>query len=374
MFGKHLKIDMQIVFRTDASVEIGTGHVMRCLTLADALRSKGAECVFLSRLHAGHLFETIIQRGHEVISLSAKKKPITIPANTNEQHALWLGTDWSTDSMETLKALEGKAIDWLVIDHYALDYRWEKSLKPTVSHIMVIDDLADRPHDCDLLLDQNLGRIEQDYKFLLPNHTVKLLGPQYALLRPEFGELRAQSLQRRSETPPFKNLLIMMGGVDKNNLTGDVLAALYDCKLPKESCITVIMGTHAPWLAQIQIQAAQMPWPTRVLVNVDDIAKLMAESDLAIGAGGGAAWERCSLGLPSLVLVLASNQAHVAQSLQKTGAADALFIFENLKKASQKFISKISDKQALLEMVQSAAAVTDGAGSTRVVQKILDYA
>lgn len=366
---------MHVAFRTDASLQMGTGHVMRCLTLADALRERGGNCTFVCRPHLGHLLALVTQRGHQALALPELQEGAELNRN-DTAHAHWLGTDWATDAQDTQQAISactgGQPVDWLVVDHYALDARWEESLRPQAKRIMVIDDLADRPHACDLLLDQNLGRTEADYGGLLNGKTTILVGPQYALLRPEFAALRAQSLARRQTNPQLRRLLITMGGVDKDNATGQVLAALQSCNLPVDLRVTVVLGPHAPWLAQVQAQAAQMMWPTEVFVGVDNMAQLMAESDLAIGAAGGSAWERCSLGLPSLVLVLAQNQLQGAVALQVAGAAVAMESQQQITNffASQQSASEV--KEVLNKLSQAAAAATDGEGCQRAVKRILE--
>ncbi len=309
---------MHIAFRTDASLQIGTGHVMRCLTLADALRERGAQSTFICRPHAGHLLDLIQRRGHTAKALAPADDAFTAPADPT--HAKWLGTDWASDAAQTQQALGEQVVDWLVVDHYALDRRWEQTMRPHTRRIMAIDDLADRPHDCDLLLDQNLGRQAKDYGGLLSRHTQTLIGPPYALLRPEFAQWRELSLHRRAQ-PQLKNLLITMGGVDQTNATGQVLDALTHCELPADLRITVVMGPTAPWLSQIQAQATAMPRPTQVLAGVSNMAQLMAESDLCIGAAGSTSWERCCLGLPAIQLVLADNQKEAALALTEMSAA-----------------------------------------------------
>lgn len=366
-----------IAFRVDASLDVGTGHVMRCLTLADALRERGENCSFVCRPHQGHLLDIIAQHGHQGLALPMLQQG----AQSNHKgtaHAHWLGTDWATDAQDTQQALivhiGRRPVDWLVVDHYALDARWEEALRPQAKRIMVIDDLADRPHACDLLLDQNLGREESDYCGLLKGKTTTLVGMQYALMRPEFAALRVQSLARRQSKSQLRRLLITIGGVDKNNATGQVLAALQSCKLPADLCVTVVMGPHAPWLAQVQAQATQMPWPTEVLVGVDNMAQLMAESDLAIGAAGGTAWERCSLGLPSLVLVLAKNQLPGAVALQKAGAAVAVETKQQITEFLESLQTAAMAKGVLNKLSVAAAAVTNGEGCQRTVKHMLESA
>jgi UDP-2,4-diacetamido-2,4,6-trideoxy-beta-L-altropyranose hydrolase len=359
---------LKIVFRTDASLQIGTGHVMRCLTLADALRERGARCTFICRPQSGHLLDMVTQRGHHAVALP-NGGTTTHHMQADLVHAAWLGTDWQTDAQQTSEALGNDSVDWLVVDHYALDLRWEHALRPHCQNLMVIDDLADRHHDCDVLLDQNLGRSAQDYGGLLKPHTTTYIGPQYALLRPEFAQLRSQSLARRTQ-PQLKHLLITMGGVDKDNVTGQVLKALSACHLPPDLRITVVMGPHAPCLADIQQQAAQMQGPTQVLVGVNAMAQLMADSDLCIGAAGGTSWERCCLGLPTLLLVLADNQLPGAQALEKAGVAMVVGNAQNVSQVFEKHMQSGASVQ-LKNWALASAAVTDGLGVQRIVAAML---
>lgn len=358
---------MHLAFRADASLQIGTGHVMRCLTLADALRERGAQSTFICRPHSGHLLDLIQQRGHKAKALAPADDGFT--ASAEPTHAKWLGTDWARDAEQTQQAMGNQGVDWLVVDHYALDIRWEQSLRPHTRRIMAIDDLADRQHDCDLLLDQNLGRQAQDYEGLACGQTQILIGPAYALLRPEFVQWREHSLQRRAQ-PELKNLLITMGGVDQVNATGQVLDGLTSCELPLGLRITVVMGSTAPWLTQVQAQAAAMPRPTQVLSGVSNMAQIMAESDLCIGAAGGSAWERCALGLPTLVLILAANQQAGAMALQVHGAARRV---EDVKQILNQLTALFSDDKshaALKEMSQAAAKLTAGDGAMQVLERL----
>ncbi len=365
---------MNVALRTDASMNIGTGHVMRCLTLADALSELGAVCVFVCRPHQGHLMALILQRGHKVLALPELQGIMQLMCH-NTLHAHWLGTDWATDAQDTRQALSnymgGLSVDWLVVDHYALDAHWELALRPQAKHIMIIDDLADRPHACDLLLDQNLGRSEQDYANLLKGRPTTLVGPQYALLRPNFAALRAQTLARRQNKPYLSRLLVTMGGVDKDNITSQVLTALQNCTMPSDLSLTVVMGLHSPWLEQVQALAKQMPWPTEVLVGIDNMAQIMAESDFCIGAAGSTSWERCCLGLPTLMLVLAPNQIAAAKAIMATNSVWMLERTDELSKNMSEFFSKLSINSALKTASAAASSICDGSGTARVTKLLV---
>lgn len=356
-----------IGFRVDASIQIGTGHVMRCLTLADALREHGVQSLFFCRTHAGHLIDLIEQRGYDVSVLPALTGEYVLAADA-PAHAPWLGTNWAMDAAATCDGLGQVFLDWMVVDHYALDWHWERAMRPRCRRLMVIDDLADRPHDCDLLLDQNLGRSKGDYEDLLPPYTKRLIGPHYALLRAEFAQWRPFSLARRVNAQ-LQNLLITMGGVDKDNATGRVLKALQTSPLPRDLKITVVMGPHAPWLKNVCDQSAQLPWPTQVLVGIRNMAELMANSDLAIGAAGSTSWERCCLGLPTIQMVLADNQQAIADALAHSGAtltADA----SNLP-AVLSTVGLVAPFQSLETMSNAAAQHTTGRGALKVAAYLI---
>jgi UDP-2,4-diacetamido-2,4,6-trideoxy-beta-L-altropyranose hydrolase len=346
---------------------------MRCLSLADALRARGASCMFLCREHPGHLQNLIAGRGYDAVLLPYRagdavqaSAPAPAPA-----HAHWLGTDWATDAADTAAALNDGMVDWIVVDHYALDSRWEQAARAWCRRLMVIDDLADRAHDCDLLLDQNLGRAAFDYRDLVPSGASMLIGTEFALLRPQFAEARCASLGRRSD-PKLKRILITMGGVDRDNVTDQVLQALERCTLPAGLEIVVVMGPNAPWLAQVRDHAARADLDVKVLVGVDDMASLMADCDLAIGAAGGTAWERCCLGLPSIVLVLAENQMAGAAALQKAGAALVVRDAADIEKVFER--AGDSMPRLLAQLGKAAAYLTDGNGADLVAKKLFkDY-
>lgn len=362
---------MNVVFRVDASIQIGTGHVMRCLTLADALKQQGAVCYFICREHPGNLIADVKQRGHSVYSLD-----YTEQAKSNEHkksgpvldHAAWLGVTQEEDASVCISFIQPLQPDWLIVDHYAIDKHWGSKLRPYCNHIMVIDDLADRHHDCDLLLDQTFGRDSNDYKPLVPDHCELLCGAQYALLRPEFAEWRDYSLKRRS-AGLIEHLLINLGGVDKDNITTQILKSLMASPLPKNCRITVVMGATAPWVEEVKQQAEIMPWQTDVKVGVNNMAELMANSDLAIGAAGATSWERCCLGLPSIMVVIANNQSLIAGILEDAGAA---LILEKEQIRSQMLLSYIeglvSAPDKLIKLGSRAAKVVNGMGVTAVLK------
>lgn len=356
---------MKVAFRVDASLRIGSGHVMRCLTLATALREAGADCHFLCREHPGHLAPAIRQRGFRCTLLLPP--PPAGAVLRDSDYAAWLGVDAALDAAEAAARLAPEApVDWLVVDHYALDASWERQLRPYCRRLLIIDDLANRPHDCDLLLDQNLGRQASDYDGLLPATATVLAGPTHALLRPEFARLRAASLARRSGGR-LQSLLVSMGGVDLDNATAGLLRQLPGCALPADCRLTVIMGANAPWLNQVRELAAELPWPCDVKVDVADMAALTAACDFAIGAAGSTAWERCCLGIPSALVVLADNQRPIADALVAEGACWPLGRPDDIGDHLPGVLAEAADPDRLAAMSARAARIVDGLGTSRVV-------
>lgn len=354
---------MKVVFRADASLLMGSGHVMRCLTLANELAKRGAKCDFLCREHSGHLGDVIHSQGHAVHLL-----PMGSPGAKDgyeTAHAEWLGATQLEDKAHCLPILRDLHPDWLVVDNYAIDHNWSRGMESNYRRLMVIDDLADRVHQCDLLLDQNLGRQPDDYRHLVPANCSIMAGTDFALLRPEFSAYRTDSLARRKVALPHK-LLITMGGVDVPNASSSILRALSFSRLPSQCEINVVVGATSPWVSEVKQAARELQWPTKVLVDVRDMARLMTESDLAIGASGSTSWERCCLGLPSITLVLAENQRFIASQLANFGAAEVLSLSKNLHQELALMIDQYFKPERLMQMSVMAAKICDGLGAQRI--------
>ena len=360
----------KILIRTDASVPIGTGHVMRCLTLADELRGRGAEVVFVCREFDENLCGYIEKKGYVIHRL-----PLS---NVQEQniesslkHAAWLGTDWQTDAgqvEEIIKSL-GTTPDWLVVDHYALDERWEGYLRPYCKKILVIDDLADRVHDCDLLLDQNFyENFENRYDGLVPSDCKKLLGPKYALLRPEFREARKNLRKRDGHV---KRIMIFFGGSDPTNETTKVLEAIRMLNRP-DIAVDVVVGSANPHRKVIEQIASDLP-DCICHFKVEDMAALMAGADFAIGAGGTTVWERCALGLPSLVTTVAENQEKTVSDMAESGYLLFLGRSEAVSVDSLYHALEIATQSPwlLISFARKTQSLVDGKGAKRVAQEIM---
>ena len=354
---------MFVVFRSDASVEIGTGHVMRCLTLAFALRQQGAECVFICREHEGNLIGHVRMQGFAAHALPLAK------ANCGPGQAAWLGTSWQEDAEQTLVTLDERIADWIVVDHYALDAAWEARLRPASHHLMVIDDLADRQHDCDLLLDQNLYALpERRYVGRLPISAKLLLGPRYSLLRPEFLFMR-KLLRERSGS--VNRIFLFMGGSDSRNITATAIQAIRLSQYFHLAVDIVVGGTnpHVTYLAEM---VGYLPQAT-LHRQPSNFAEMMAAADLAIGATGVSTWERAALGLPTLAVSVANNQREIARYANEVGLLTWMGDVDKL--STQDWISSINNACASTDILrrqsQLCLDLVDAQGAGRVAEAML---
>lgn len=344
---------MRVLIRTDASVRIGAGHVMRCLALAGELKHLGAEVCFVCCELPGHLCDWIEQRGFTCRRLP----PVVIAADA---------LPWQleqTHDAQAVTQLAGSGWDWCVVDHYGLSRVWQQSVRAISRHLLAIDDAATRPQVVDLLLDQNLDwQYHAAYASLLPPAAQTLLGPRYALLRPEFAVLHRQARPRQK----LDRILVAFGGGDADNETGRVVSLLGQMLQRSFTVAVVITAAHP---ARKQLENACLEYGFELAVQVEDMARRMAQADLAIGAAGVIAWERCCLGLPALMITLADNQNGIAAALHATGAAIALGkvgVIDGLQLA--RALEACQRPGVLAAMSESALSLVDGLGAGRVAQ------
>lgn len=283
---------MKVAIRADASASLGTGHIMRCLALAEGLQVKGAEVLFLTRELPAPLQERIQALGAGHLPLPVK------PEWTPEE-----------DADACRLALAGK-VDWLIVDHYRLDVAWETAMRPRASRLLALDDLG-RRHACDLLIDQNLCS-----EVLYAGAGCRgLLGPAYALLRPEFARARA-SLARRGGR--LARVLVSFGGSDPSGETAKALDALES--MPTLAA-DVVFGGANPRMTELTQRCLTHADRWHGLAQSADMAGLMAGADLALGAGGSTTWERCCLGLPALTISVADNQERIVAAAHAAGVS-----------------------------------------------------
>lgn len=299
-------------------------------------------------------------RRHQYISLDRR----SIEAiSAGPAHAHWLGISQEADAQESIQALSDQSWDWLLVDHYALDARWETALRQTTKNILAIDDLADRGHDCDVLLDQNFySDMNARYAGRVPMHCRLLLGPRYALLGEEYRQIREQVKPRAG---PVKRVLVFFGGVDANNYTGCALEALINLSIEGLD-IDAVIGAMHPKRELIEAICAQHQFGCHV--QTGRMAELVAAADLAIGAGGSATWERCCLGLPTFSICTAENQARQIAEAASEGLLYAPEIEDDLIHAIKRHLCALLENDYLRRALsRNAMQAVDGRGVLRVI-------
>ena len=343
---------------------MGIGHLMRCLTLAEDLRERGLATRFVCRAHRGHLIELLRQRDMVVHAMPEPAEPRGISAS--ESHSDWLGVTQAEDADQTIQALQGEHPDWLIVDHYGLGSAWERRLRGHTGKLMVIDDLANRPHDCDLLLDQNYSTDSAArYRELVPEMAAQALGPRYALLRPEYLQHR---LVLRERDGQVRRVLVFFGGSDSYNMTGMALAVLsgaeFDCLE-----VDVVIGPNNVHRARLERAIAKRPLTT-AHGHRPHLADLMSQADSAIGAGGTTTWERLCLGLPSLAVSIAENQEPTCQALAGAGLMRYLGRHGEVQPSmiASALRECIGEPEALVELSGRSRLAVDGLGTMRLAE------
>ena len=354
---------MNVVFRVDASADMGTGHLMRCLTLAETLHERGTQTRFICREHKGNLIPLLQQKTMPVTMLPLPTAGDTTPS---EDYAAWLSVTQAEDAGQTIEALNGEKPDWLVVDHYGLDVTWEQRLRPHVSKLMVIDDLANRHHDCDVLLDQNYSAEgERRYGGLVADACRLLVGPRYALLRPEYVAYRRTLRTRDGE---IRRVLVFFGGSDPHNITRLALEGLSAPEFQHLE-VDVVVGANNPHRVALEEQVLARPL-TNLYGFRPHLADLIAQADLAIGAGGVTTWERMCLGLPSLVVNIADNQRPACESLARAELIQYIGDFRKARTTDLVDALKkwIGNRERLLACATQNQFLVDGLGALRLAE------
>jgi len=351
----------RVAFRFDASARIGTGHFTRCLTLADALRQRGAQVAFVCRHLPAHLASLLAAKTYDLRMLdNAASRPISSGSSV---YSDWLGVDQTDDAQAAVRALSGQRWDWVVADHYALDAVWEKCLRAVADRVLVIDDIANRQHCADVLIDQNhYPDMMRRYADKVPAHCQLLLGPTYALLRGEFGRLHAEV---RPRSGPVRRALVFFGGVDGGNYTEVAVHAVGEV-VSSGLHVDVVIGAQHPSRQKIEAECYKYRFDCHV--ETTRMAQLMAAADLGVGAAGSATWERCCLGLPALIISLAENQTDIARGVDLCGAGMYLgtqdvVALPVLRDAIQTLLHDASRRESLS---RNAYSMVDGLGTSRV--------
>lgn len=353
---------LKIAIRVDGSVSRGSGHIRRCITLAHQLSGENCDVTFFVRKSGRSLSPLIESSGYAVSELLLPDLDETGVTDTE----VWSINQQEEDAQATIKATGGVIYDWMIVDHYNIDQTWQKLTRNTYRYLLVIDDLANRKHDCDILLDQNLGRDASDYSDLIPKQSISLCGPSFALLRPEFEASRSRALSRRPKSE-LNSLLVFLGGTDINNITQTVLTNLRHIELNFLKEIVVVVGSSSKCIGEINTLLDKFSCHTRLLIDIDDIQEWMIAADLSIGAAGGAAWERCCLGLPTILIVIAENQKRGTKALVDAGAAVTVDSAELTGDSLVRAIQRLTKPEELSFMSEKAASVCDGGGARRVL-------
>lgn len=305
---------MNILVRVDSSNLIGSGHLMRCLTLAQRYRNEGHRVSFVCRELEGNMAGLVKAQGFQVYMLSAAQQGTALTG-----YEKWLTLPQTQDAAETVEIIKKiEKVHRVVVDSYAIDETWERIVRPYTDEIFVIDDLANRQHDCDVLLDQNFYLHKEDrYTGLVPEHCRLLLGPRHALLREEFYSAR-QDMKPRSGD--LHNILVFYGGADATDETSKAIEALHSLQENGELAkvdVTVVVGASNARKDAIAARCQRAGF--QYFCQVSNMAELMAKADLMLGAGGSTTWERCFLGLPAIVTAVADNQLEICEDCAVAG-------------------------------------------------------
>ncbi len=356
---------MRVIVRVDASALLGAGHVMRCLALAGELKERGHQVVFVMRPLMGNMMDEAKAAGFDVLGLP------DLQFTAANSQAEWIEKARSTDgqrrdAIETLALLPHRSWDWLLVDHYALGAQWQLAMGVAAQKLLVIDDQADRLLHCGLLLNQNPGANTESYVGLIPLGSQTLIGPHYALLRPEFSS-RASHVHGLNRASTNARVLVSLGSVDPQGLALKVVSALADCGF-RGSGVTVVVGNHNP--QELELLASCRALGFVGLKSTNTMAQLMSQADWAVGAGGVSLLERCAMSLPSIVLAIAPNQQPGVAAAQFAGAVLALdplnaCFLDQLRQAIQ---SLLTEPERLKAMSQAATSLCDGRGTLRVAE------
>lgn len=353
-----------IIFRTDSSSLIGSGHVTRCISLASYLKKDGLDVEFICRKHKGNYINKIQDAGFKVHELKLVGK---IKLKSNTSYASWLGASQSLDAENCIEIIKSRKINFLIVDHYGIGVNWQKKLKPYCGKLMVIDDLAQRRHACDVILNQNLGSTKKKYKKLIPHTCKQLLGPKFALLDSVYSNIK---VDLKSRSGNIRRALIYFGGGD-DALKYSELALNAFCE-PKliHIKLDLVINSKKNNLKQIK-KIISNRGRIKLYSNLPNLSKLISNSDLAIGAAGSTTWERCCFGIPSIIVICALNQKLSAEKIKKKNAAFVFYPNNNLQKnIKDAALSLCRNKNIYLKMSQKALKICDGHGSKRVSKLI----
>ena len=361
---------MKVAFRVDAGSEMGGGHLFRCMSIASELMRRGVEnCYFVMRYHHKQFVLDVEAAGYHVVVIPLEFEPDYYSGDYTQ----WIGGTVKTDVDVTVTELQNLGFsdkDWLVVDHYGLDETFENPIKSLGVQVAIIDDLVNRRHQCNLLIDQTCGRETHEYRALVNEEALVCAGQQYCILRPEFLSWRDTSLERRESFSSIKNIIVNFGSTDPLNITSSVMNDIEDYCIDLDVSVNVVLSSSAPHLREVEKQLSLSKIRDVALhIDATNVAELMAKADIAIGAAGSTTWERCALGLPTLLVKTAENQTDVIEKVVSLGAA----VFHDLKAPDQvaefnRGFSKLTREYQQLS--RRSSTLVDGRGLQRVVDAL----
>jgi UDP-2,4-diacetamido-2,4,6-trideoxy-beta-L-altropyranose hydrolase len=340
--------NQSIVIRADATSRIGTGHLMRCLALAQSWKSRGAEVTFISCSENNALRQRLLDQGMQITTI---EQPYPDPM------------DWEITSQVVRKS----SATWVVLDGYHFDFEYQNQIKKNGQHLLVIDDTAHRTHYCaDIVLNQNMGADRLEYS--CENYTRLMVGPQYALLRSEFLAWRGW---KREIPNVATKVLVTLGGADYQNATLKALRALerFNCS---DLEVKMVVGAYNPNIEMLRNAVQSAQFSISILSNVGDMAKLMAWADVAIAAAGSTCWELAFMKLPFAAIILAENQEYISEDVEKAGIGVRCGWHHELdpKSLEKQFYHLIYDRSYRARMSDNAGKVVDGFGAERILDAI----
>lgn len=352
----------QLAIRVDASTVIGTGHLFRCIAIAREARRQGIESVFVCRKHDQTAGRVLEKQSFSSVFLDAPEKPAL-----SDCYQSWAGATEGQDAQESQKAITSLPIRWWIVDHYGLSQEWEGSIESAGMEVTAIDDLFNRRHDCTRLVDHNIGTSRQEKCDLSSARTKVMAGPRYALVRSEFGELRGTS--PRSFDIPARNVLLSLGGSDPNGVSLAIVQEL--AKRPQTLALdwTIVCGSANRNAEAIHEAVKRVPAVRQCVNHVDEMWTSLGSHDIAVGAGGVSALERCVLGVPTVLLALVPNQTRICLEMEKAKAAVLADPSEPAAVLDAVF-NLAASPESLTELSKSAYDVCDGNGINRVLQQM----
>lgn len=333
-----------VAFRVDGNAKLGIGHIMRCLTLAEKIYNVGFKILFICASLEYSLQRKIKDKGFRLFII---------------------GSDTDTEVQQCIDVISNYLIKFLVVDHYQLDQHWERQIKNFVDEMVVIDDLADRPHDCHFLIDSAYGKTKKEYENLVNEKCQLLLSCDYTILRPDFIASRALAFTKRRETQKINNILINFGGTDILDLSNVSIEYLKRNGFMGD--INILISSSYSKLDDLKYACSKF---NDVTLHIDStqVADLMLKADLAIGSLGTSTWERCCLGLPCISVVVAENQSYIANQLAKIGAIE-LTAIPTMEKTIASFIHA-SEMTHWNKLSEKSFTLCDGHGAERIISKL----